>query len=98
VVVHGNSQTLLGLFLADDVFVEKLLDFWRRRQRRPRALGFELVVVGDDVVTHLDALVADEDGRTRDQLADVVLVLVAERAPQDFGLAVLLHHAFIPET
>jgi hypothetical protein len=52
----------------------------------------EPVVVGDDVVADLDALVADEDRRARDQLADVVLVLVAEGAPQDFGFPGLFHH------
>ena len=93
VVVDGDGELLLGPFLADDVLVEELLDFLRRRQRRAGAAVLEAVVVGDDVVADLDALVADEDGRAGNQLADVVLVLVAERAPQDFGFAGLFHHA-----
>src|SRR4029077_7287883 len=36
----------------------------------------------DDVVAELDALVADVDGGTRDELADVVLALAAEGALQ----------------
>ena len=93
VVVDRDGELLLGLFLADDVLVEELLDFLRHGQGRARAVGpLEAVVVGDDVVADLDALVADEDRRTRDELADVVLVLVAERAPEHFVLAVLLHH------
>ena len=47
---------------------------------------------GDDVVADLDALIADEHGRARDQLADVVLILVAERAAENLSLAVLLDH------
>src|SRR5439155_9443382 len=92
VVVHRDRELLFGPLLADDVLVEELLDFLRRRQRRPRAPIFEPVVVGDDVVADLDALVADEDGRTRNQLPDVVLVLVTEGAPKDFGFAALFDH------
>ena len=62
-------------------------------QRRAGAAVLEPVVVRDDVVADLDALVADEDRRAGDQLADVVLVLVAEGAPEDLGLAGLLYHA-----
>ena len=82
VVVDGDRELLLGQLLADDVLVEELLDLGRRGQRRARAAAVEAVVVRDDVVADLDALVADEDRRARDQLADVVLILVAERAAQ----------------
>ncbi len=88
VVVDRDRELLLGLFLADDVLVEELLDFLRHRQRRAgAAAGLEAVVVGDDVVADLDALIADEDRRARNQLADVVLVLVAERAAEDLAVA-----------
>ncbi len=67
VVVDRDRELLLGLFLADDVLVEELLDFLGDGQRRARAAArLEAVVVGDDVVTDLDAFIADEDGRTRD--------------------------------
>ena len=89
VVVDGDGQLLLRLLLADDVLVEELLDLDRHRQRRARA-AIELVVVRDDVVADLDALVADEDGRSRDQLADVVLILIAERAAKDLTIGRLL--------
>ena len=93
VVVDGDGELLLGPLLADHVLVEELLDFLRRGQRRAGAAVLEAVVVGDDVVADLDALIADEDGRTGDELADVVLVLVAEGAAQDLGLAGFFHHA-----
>src|SRR5690606_9283678 len=92
VVVDRDGELLLGLLLTDDVLVEILLDLDRHRQRRAGARSFGPVVVGDDVVADLDALVADEHGRARNQLADVVLILVAERAAQDFRLAGLFHH------
>ena len=97
VVVDRDRELLLGLLLADDVFVEELLDVLRDRERggAGAAACFELVVVGDDVVADLDALVADEHSRARDQLADVVLVLVAERAAEDLAVAGLFHHGFM---
>jgi hypothetical protein len=79
VVVDRDGELLLRLFLADDVLVEELLDFLRDRERRPGAAArLEAVVVRDDVVADLDALIADEDRRACNELADVVLVLVAE--------------------
>ena len=93
VVVDRDRELLLGLFLADDVLVEELLDFLGDGQRRARAAArLEAVVVGDDVVTDLDAFIADEDGRTRDELPDIVLILVAERAAEDFAVTGFFYH------
>src|SRR5262249_16767846 len=92
VVVDRDRELLLRPLLADDVLVEELLDVRRRRQRRPDAAVLETIVVRDDVVADLDTLIADEYRRARDQLADVVLILVAERAAENLSLAVLLHH------
>jgi ATP-dependent protease Clp ATPase subunit len=84
----GTGKTLL----ADDILIQELLDVGRRGKRRPDPAVLEPVVVGDDVVAHLDTLIADEHSRARNQLADVVLILVAERAAENLGLAVLLDH------
>src|SRR5207302_8626440 len=92
-VVDRYGQRFLRPLLADDVLVEELLDLLRGRERRPRAAIFEAVVIRDDVVADLDALVADENRRPRDELPDVVLVLVAEGTPQDFGFPGFFHHA-----
>jgi hypothetical protein len=81
VIVDGDGELLFGLLLADDVLVEEALDLLRRGQAGAVVAALDAPVVGDDVVADLDALVADEDRRTRDQLTNVVLVFVAERAP-----------------
>ena len=94
VVVDRDRELLLGELLADDVLVEELLDLGRRRQRGADAAAVEAVVVGDDVVADLDTLVADEDRRARNQLADVVLIFIAERAAQNLAtVTAFLHHA-----
>src|SRR5437016_6750263 len=86
VVVDGNRQDALGLFLSDHVLIEDRADLLGRRQIRPRpATGrFPRGLVADDVVAQVDALVADENGRARDQLFDLVLTLAAKRAVQQF--------------
>jgi hypothetical protein len=48
-----------------------------------RRARLDPLVLRKDVLADLDALVADEDLRTGDQLADVVLVLVAEGAAEE---------------
>ena len=98
VVVDRDRQLLLGLLLPDHVLVEELLDLLGNRQRRSgSAPRLEPVVVRDDVVADLDALIADEDRRARNQLADVVLILVAEGAAKDLAVAGFLDHmGFVP--
>jgi hypothetical protein len=88
VVVDGHRQHLLGALLTDDVLVENLLDLVRARQLVARALGAFLELFANDVVAQLDALVANEHRRARDQLANLVLALAAERAVQQLAVVV----------
>ena len=71
------------MLLPDDVLVEKGLHLDRLGQ-----LGLLLLlqhpILGDDVETDIDTLIADEDCRSGDELLDLALALVAERAPQSF--------------
>src|SRR6185312_6770861 len=93
VVVDRDRELLLGLFLADDVFVQELLDFLGHRKGGAGAAArLEAIVVRDDVVADLDAFIADEYRRAGNQLADVVLVLIAEQAAENLAFAVLFHH------
>ena len=70
VVVHRNREDLLRMVLADDVVIEHLADFLRRRDAVARLHQRGLVLLADDVHAELDALVADEDRGTRDQFAE----------------------------
>ena len=83
-VVHRDRKDLLRRLLADHVLVEDLPDLVRSGQLA--AIGAGRLAAGallaDDVVAKLDALVADEDRRARNELADLVLALSAERAVQ----------------
>src|SRR3989304_6176730 len=89
-VVDGHGQDLLRALLADHVIVEGLLDLGGLREAPPLLLEgpLGLVLPGDDVVAELDALVADVDRGTRDELANLVLRLSAEGADQQVRLVV----------
>ncbi len=78
VVVDGDRQHALGVGLADDVVVQHLADLARRRNPVAGFHEMRLVLLADDVHAELDALVADEHGRARDELAYLVLRLAAE--------------------
>src|SRR5207245_6037214 len=93
VVVDGDGEDLLRPLLADHVVVEERLDLHRGGERDRGPVLFPLALLGDDVVAELDALVADVDGRTGDELADFPLPLPAERAREiAVGMSVLPAH------
>ena len=68
------------MVLADHVVVEEGLDLGGSGQRDLGLALFPVVLLGDDVVAELDALVADVDRRPGDELPDLALGLAAERA------------------
>src|SRR3954462_1342756 len=84
VVVDRYGERALGLLLADHVLVEHAVDLPRLREVLDveRRGGGELLV--DDLVAEIDALVADVDAGTGDQLLDLPLRLAAEAAEQLF--------------
>ncbi len=65
VVVDRNRQLLLGLLLADHVLVEQRLDLACGFGRLVSCCCSSIAVLGNDVETDVDALVADEDRRAR---------------------------------
>jgi len=80
--MHRDSEHLLGVLLPDDIVIQHLGNFARRRHPVAGLHQMRLVLLTDDIHAELDALVADEDGRTGDELAHLVLTLPAERAVQ----------------
>ena len=82
VVVHGHGERLLGVFLADHVLVEDVLDLLRRRDLRDRFRDLALLVLRQDFIAQRDALVADVDRGPGNELPYRVLGLSAERAAQ----------------
>jgi hypothetical protein len=59
VVVDGDGQALLRLFLADDVLVEDVLDLEWRRDVGEATGGLALLLFRQDFVAERYALVAD---------------------------------------
>ena len=90
-VVHGNGKHLLGLFLTDNVLVQRFLDFRGQRQvldGRQRAAAH---LFGENPVTHQDAFIADVYVRTRDEAFHLVGVSVAEGTAKVSRRRSLLH-------
>jgi hypothetical protein len=84
VVVDSHREGALGGVLADHVLVQHLADLARLRQvlqLEDRRRGEFLV---DDLVTEIDALVADVDAGAGDQFLDLALRLAAEAAEELF--------------
>ncbi len=96
VVVHGDRQDLLGAVLTDDVVVQVLVDLTRLRELVEADLGALRQLLFDDLVAEVDALVADVDAWTRDELLDLLLALPAERALQQVPAVTELGHGVAP--
>ena len=79
-VVDRDREDLLRVLLADHVVVEELVDLLRLREVLEGELRGVGELLGDDVVAELDALVADVDARSGDQLLHLLLRLAAEAA------------------
>src|SRR5262249_25202690 len=87
-------QRALGLLLANHVFVEDVVDLPRLGEVLDieARWGGELLV--DDLVTEIDALVADVDPGPGDQLLDLPLRLPAETAEKLFvGISGTCHES-----
>ena len=82
VVVDGHGKRTLRTVLADYPGVKEVIDFPRLRQRQRRRLACRLGVLGDDFITKVDALVADVDTGSTNELTDLFLALSTERALQ----------------
>ena len=85
VVVHGHGKDLLGLCLADDVFIQAGLDLLRREQALVGLLHLLLdLVTGDDVAAGAHAVVADAGVVLHDKVVHLQLAASAEGAAQRF--------------
>ncbi len=79
-VVDRDRQRALRLFLGDDVFVQRGVDLLRPREVLEVERGRSGQLFVDDLVAEIDALVADVDAGTGDELLDLPLRLAAEAA------------------
>src|SRR5437763_2816642 len=82
VVVDGDRERAFRLFLRDDVVVQDGVDVLRPRQVVEVELRGSGQLLVDDLVTEVDALVADVDAGPGDQLLDLALALAAKAAEQ----------------
>jgi hypothetical protein len=82
VLIDGNCEPLLGVFLSDHIFIKEGFDLSWLRQRRSSSYRFGLLIVCDDLVADINAFITDINGRTGDQFLDFILRLAAEGTTQ----------------
>ena len=92
VVVDGDRQDLLRVLLTDHVVVQELVDLLGLGKLLEGEFGGVGQLLGDDVVAQFDALVADVDPGTGDQLLDLLLRLAAEAALHQIATVSELRH------
>ena len=83
-LINRDRKAFLRLVLPDHIFIQKTLDLLRLRQRGPRRDRRRLLVIIDDLVADVDALIANINARAGDQLSDVVLRFAAKGAGKKF--------------
>src|SRR5690242_11524135 len=81
-LIDSYGQTLLGLVLANYVFIKERFDFTGLGKGRPRGYRLSLLVVADDLVADVDTLIADIDRGPRNEFLHFILRLTTERTAQ----------------
>jgi hypothetical protein len=77
-LIDRDRQSLLSIFLADHVLIQKCFDLSGLWKRWTSSYGLGLLVISDDLITNVDALIADVDSRTCDEFLYFILRLAAE--------------------
>src|SRR5207302_1453779 len=97
-VEDGDREHLLRVLLADNVLVERRRDHLRIRDgpRLAALLRGGAVVLLQHLLAEVDALIADVDTRSRNELAYLLLALAAEGAarvpPPIVAIGIAVHH------
>jgi hypothetical protein len=92
VVVDRDREDPLRVLLTDDVVVQELVDLLGLRQLVEAQLGGLVELLLDDLVAEVDALIADVDAGSGDQLLDLLLRLAAEGALEQLTAISELRH------
>jgi hypothetical protein len=77
-LVDSNGQTFFSFVLADNVLIKEVFDFAWLGKRRPCSYRLSLLIVSDDLVADVDALIADIDRWPGNEFLHLVLRLSAE--------------------
>ncbi len=98
VVVNSHSQSFLGLFLPNHIFIQGILDFFRLG----KTVQFNVMFFGelffDDLVTELYTFITDIDPWSSDELFYLLLHLSTERAFQLSFFIAKFEHLITPLT
>ena len=80
VVIHSDRQNPFGVLLANHILVKGIFNFVRLWNLGNFTIGLgALILLGDDVVAQLNALIADVNRGPGDELLHLALALTAKR-------------------
>jgi hypothetical protein len=82
VLVDGDGKALLGFVLTNYILVEEVFDLAWLGKWWPCSYRLCLLIVGDDLITNVDTLIADIDRWSSNEFLYLILRLTAERAAQ----------------
>ena len=99
VIVNGNGKCFFGFVLPDHIVVEESLYLSRFEKIDAvySGIAYRVIIIllnrlVDDIGTDRNALIADIDSlRSRDQLGNLILCPVAERASARLHLRLICH-------
>src|SRR4029078_7152378 len=94
--MNGHGENFLGPFLSNDVLIQVGFDFHRLVELRGNIFFGFFPIFSDDVITEVDAFIADVDGGSGNQSADFVAALSTERATEMSINLIPLCHASSP--
>ena len=95
-VVDGDGQDPLRLVLTNDVVIQERIDLARRREFAETDVGGLGQFFFDDLIAEIDALVANVNAGTGDQLLDLLLGLATKGTLQEFPTLTEFGHAVAP--
>jgi hypothetical protein len=80
VLIDGDGEFLLGVLLADHIFVQKGFDLGWFGQRGTSGCRFLLGIITDNLDANIDAFIANVYRGAGDQFLDFILAFTTETA------------------
>ena len=96
--MNSHRENFLRPLLSHDVLIQVVFNFHRLFEFRRNLFFRFFPILGNDVVTEVDAFVADVDGGPSNQFADFIAAFSTERAAEMSIHLIRFRHVSSPVT